>query len=341
MIDGKWIEGLGPLLSVAEAARLALQVRFEVVRYYLPLAMHEADRDLEHVHRLRVGTRRAGAALQIFRAALPEKIHKKARRTLRDIRRAAGAARDWDVFGIELRGRAAHASEKYRPGLDFLIGYAAGQRDAAQESLSEAGTKHEVELKDIIAAALRTIHNPYTPGAPARFDELGRVLLHDLLQEFGWAAGRNLDDYEHLHRVRILGKQLRYAMEIFAGCFPHDFREVLYVRVEQMQDILGLANDSHVADGRLDALRERLRPGLGEGWKHLQPGIESLLRFHRRRLPRQREQFQKWWHDWQQTALPRFGELMLIQPEPPPASAPVTESAPPGCAGPRASQNHP
>src|SRR5947199_3407293 len=86
MVDGKWIEGLGPLLSVAEAARLALQVRFEVVRYHLPLAMHEADRDPEHVHRLRVGTRRAGAALRLFGSTLPEKVHRKARQTLRSVR---------------------------------------------------------------------------------------------------------------------------------------------------------------------------------------------------------------------------------------------------------------
>src|SRR6266581_4509155 len=97
MFDGKWIEGLGPLLTVAEAARIALQVRLEVVRYFLPLAMHESDRDPEHVHRLRVGTRRAGAALRIFADALPSKLHRKAKKTLRSIRQAAGEARDWDV----------------------------------------------------------------------------------------------------------------------------------------------------------------------------------------------------------------------------------------------------
>src|SRR3954463_3471126 len=90
MVDGKWIEGLGPLLTVAEAARLTLQIRFEVVRYHLPLALQEADRDPEHVHRLRVGTRRAGAALDIFAQTLPDKLLRKARRLLRSLRRAAG-----------------------------------------------------------------------------------------------------------------------------------------------------------------------------------------------------------------------------------------------------------
>jgi CHAD domain-containing protein len=56
------------------------------------------------------------------------------------------------------------------------------------------------------------------------------------------------------HRVRILGKRLRYAMEIFADCFPPEFNEQYYPTVEEMQEILGRANDSHVAcerDGRV------------------------------------------------------------------------------------------
>ena len=38
MADGKWIEGLTPDMAVDEAAAVVLAARFEVVRYYLPLA---------------------------------------------------------------------------------------------------------------------------------------------------------------------------------------------------------------------------------------------------------------------------------------------------------------
>jgi CHAD domain-containing protein len=310
MIDGKWIEGLGPLLTAVEAARLALQVRFEVVRYYLPLAMHDSDKDHEHVHRLRVGTRRAGAALRIFASVLPEKLQRKAKKTLRSIRQSAGAARDWDVFIDDLRARLHKAAERDKPGLDFLIGYAAGQRDAAQAALITAGQEHEEDLKSFVSLAVQTLQDTSLNGAPLRFEELGRKLLRELMQELSWAAARNLDDYEHLHQVRILGKQLRYAMEVFASCFADDFRNVLYPRVEQMQEILGMANDSHVAWGRLESLKERFRAMWPEDWKLLQPGIDKLLRFHRTRLPRQREAFLQWWQEWQSVNVPRMGELM-------------------------------
>jgi CHAD domain-containing protein len=314
MHDGKWIEGLGPLLSVAEAARLALQVRLEVVRYFLPLAMHDSDRDLEHVHRLRVGTRRAAAALRIFGHTLPEKVLRKVRRTLRSLRQAAGEARDWDVFVTELQTRAAHSNGKPRAGLDFLIGYATGCRDAAQRDLLDAGEQHEDRLKTLIANLLNTIHDPEQPGAPRRLVDLGRFLLGDLYQELTWAAERNLDDYEHLHQVRILGKKLRYAIELFGTCFPSQLREEIYSRVEEMQEILGLANDSHVAGLRLDELRERLRLKWPNDWKRLQPGIASLLRYHRSRLVRQRNLFKQFWKQWQREAAPSFQHLLQGEP---------------------------
>src|SRR5260221_5916979 len=98
MADDKWISGLRGDMPVPEAARLVLAVRLGVVLDRLPAAVARADEDVEHVHQLRVGTRRAGAAVRIFGDSLPAKLFRKVNRALRAIRRAAGAARDWDGF---------------------------------------------------------------------------------------------------------------------------------------------------------------------------------------------------------------------------------------------------
>ena len=63
MAEGKWISDLMATTPLADAARLTLGVRLEVVRDYLQQALHQADKDPEYVHQLRVGTRRAVAAL--------------------------------------------------------------------------------------------------------------------------------------------------------------------------------------------------------------------------------------------------------------------------------------
>jgi CHAD domain-containing protein len=46
-----------------------------------------------------------------------------------------------------------------------------------------------------------------------------------------------------MHEFRIAGKELRYAMEIFAAAFAPSFRKELYPTVEELQGKLGAVND--------------------------------------------------------------------------------------------------
>jgi CHAD domain-containing protein len=301
MAEGKWIHDLTAATPLADAARRVLAVRLEVVRDMLPLALHDADKDPEHVHQLRVSTRRAGAALDTFAACLPGKVYQKARRKLRAIRRAAGAARDWDVFLAELADREKRQPEKHRPGLDFLFGVATGRRMQAQEQLREASPQDPLALDRLLGKTLEAVRAPSAAAAEADLLDLARSRLSTLLEELDQAAAQDLEDYGRLHRVRILGKRLRYAMEIFADCFEAPFREEMYPAVEEMQEILGRANDSHVASQRLLALRDYLARARSAEWKHLKLGVEGLLRYHQRRLPDQRRHFLKWWERWQET----------------------------------------
>jgi CHAD domain-containing protein len=301
MPDGKWIGDLKPETPLADAARQVLSVRFEVVQELLPRAALEADADVEYVHQLRVGTRRADAALRIFTSCLPAKVYRKGRRRLRIVRRAAGAARDWDVFLAELLRREQEAKVKERTGLEFLIGYALGQREAAHAELEAAYHAQAPEFEKFISRTLDAIQAPEDDQAPVVLVDLARPMLFARLQDLERAALGDLSDYAQLHQVRIAGKRLRYAMEVFADCFDPTFRDTLYPRVEHLQEILGRANDSHVASVRLAALRDRLRRIGPTAWPRLQPGIEQLLRSHQRRLPLERKRFLKWWSDWHPT----------------------------------------
>jgi CHAD domain-containing protein len=88
-------------------------------------------------------------------------------------------------------------------------------------------------------------------------------------------------------------------MEVFADCFEERFRTELDPAVEEMQEILGSANDSIVAAARLEQIRARAQASCPNDWKRYRPGVETLLRQHRQRLPRQRERFLEWWQHWQ------------------------------------------
>jgi CHAD domain-containing protein len=302
MADGKWIHDLTPVMPLEEAARRVLNLRLEVVRDHLPLVQQQAERDPEHVHQLRVGTRRADAALRIFVDCLPAKVYKAARRRLRRIRRAAGEARDWDVFLMQLLARQTEQPAADQPGLDFLIGYAVGQRRTAQGELEEVAAKNEGAFEDFQTHTVETLRSAHSDTHTILAD-LACPLLSGLLHDLETAAAGDLKDYALLHRVRIVGKRLRYAMEVLACCFPAPFRDTFYPMIEDMQEILGRANDSHVAGERLTALREQVRQDWPDAWSRFQPGVGNLLRFHQRRLPQDRQRFLKWWDRWREAGV--------------------------------------
>jgi CHAD domain-containing protein len=311
MAEGKWIDDLDADTPLDDAARHVLAVRLEVVRDHLPKALREPDKDPEHVHQLRVGTRRAGAAVDIFALCLPDKAYDKARKGLRKIRRAAGAARDWDVFLASLAEWPSRG-EAQRPGLDFLGGYAAGQRLSAQDHLRAVCADQPFEFDRLLAETVAGVEMP-ADGEYRVLLDLARPLLEERLRALDEAAARDLTDYGNLHQVRIAGKRLRYAMEVFAPCFAPAFKEELYPAVEEMQEILGNANDSHVATGRLEALREKLRLARPDGGKRFRAGLDALLRYHRLRLPRERKRFLAWWKRWEKSgAEEALGGLLKV-----------------------------
>src|SRR5262249_22426813 len=207
------IPDLKATTPVAAAARHVLTVRLEVVRDYLRLALHEADKDPEHVHQLRVGTRRARAALDIFGCCLPAKAYKAARKRLRSIRRVAGEARDWDVFLTSLTQWCREQTGKRQPGLDGLVGYAVARRETAQVRLEEAGPDYPFSFDRFLAETVAAVHKPHDSNLRTLLD-LARPLLTGLLKELDVAVGRNLGDYHPPHPGRIPGKRLGHAMAV-------------------------------------------------------------------------------------------------------------------------------
>src|SRR5262249_39283815 len=180
--------------------------------------------------------------------------------------------------------------------------------------LEKASHAYPFSFDRFLAETVAAVHKPHQAGLRTLVD-LARPQLNDLLQELDRAAAQNLDDYEHLHQVRIIGKRLRYAMEVFAPCFAAPFRDTLYPAVEAMQEILGNANDSHVACLRLRNLRDQLLALRPEDWNRFRLAFEGLLRHHEKRQPHERQRFQEWWQQWQASGGEAAFAALLAVPE--------------------------
>ena len=70
----KWIEGVSPGDRTSDVAMRTLQSRLGAVLRSLPLAAEKAEEDLEYVHELRVGMRRATAALRLYEDWMPPRL---------------------------------------------------------------------------------------------------------------------------------------------------------------------------------------------------------------------------------------------------------------------------
>lgn len=293
MSEGKWLHHLTATTPAADAARKMLRVRLSTVAHFLNLALRAFEKDTEFVHQLRVGARRAVTALDVFASCLPAKIYRRARRKLRRLRRAAGRARDWDVFLLALDRDAP-----LLPGKEFLLGYALGQRLLAQERLETAAGGFRAGFARFARKVVKAVRPPQAGRRGRVLLDLAQPLLAKQLKHFDRAAARNPNNLEYLHRARIAGKKLRYTMEVFANCYAASFREKLYPAVEEVQEILGRFNDSQMASLRLTALKDRLRAFHPKEWKQFRPEIEALLRRHQSVLPREKRNFMKWWKQW-------------------------------------------
>jgi CHAD domain-containing protein len=283
----KWIEGLAPEGGVYEAARLTLEARLKAVMYWLPLAANQAHEDAEHVHRLRVATRRATAALKLYRDWLPRRPYRWLKKRLREIRRAAGEARDLDVLAERLR-------RELRERADGLLAHIADERAAAQPAIVAAAMRCCDQDR-----YLRKVHRLLAGIGPRGDDGKGegQICFHDwanqrleqvVAQSFA-ALPADSDDPTELHRLRIRVKALRYAIELLAPAFGPELREVHYPVVELLQQRLGRIND-HVAaaarflkwcDATGDAQQQELLDGLAQQ-EHI-------------RLTEEIAEFRQWW----------------------------------------------
>ena len=300
MADSRWISDLKADLPLKEAAETAFAARSKAIRKFLPLALEHSSDNIEHIHQLRVGTRRAGAVVSEFNEYWPEKLHLRLEKSLKRLRRAAGAARDWDVMKEALQARRGSVGENEWPGIDQLLTFVQGQRETAQRNLAQVSRKVSLtELNDLWDEAQCSAKQPRQNSKLRTLRDLAGIRIPEHFQLLHELASGDLSDYEHLHQVRIQGKRLRYAMELFVDCFRPPFKKELYPVIEEMQEILGQANDSHVALDRLGAARHQLKKAGGVRWRKAQPGCDALLAFHEARLLEQQTAFIRWWQNWQ------------------------------------------
>ena len=213
--------------------------------------------DPEYIHQLRVALRRLRSAMRIFTPVQDAPIFAE----MKWLAIALGDARNWDVLITETLPALLDAYADPRLATE-LMG-AATQRQAAARAGARAALASPREALLVLAVARRVrVHGEHVPpslraasddgathGPPIH--SLCQFASHEihrrhrlLLRSKGALAGLSA---EALHRVRIDVKRLRYAVDFFASLFGKH-RVARYLKVlDEIQTLLGEANDDTIA----------------------------------------------------------------------------------------------
>jgi putative phosphoesterase len=210
------------------------------------------NNDIEYVHKLRVASRRTRAALDVFQTCFGRKLARKWGRTIRNVTRSSGAARDADVQIAFLKNHAKTNQDKNAArGLDYLIKIRTTRRRAMQASVTKA--LNDLEASDILGdisdscsalkagerkeSDIRTL-NTYGIAYDHISTRLNEVLALEPFVHDEAAAAKH-------HELRIAIKRLRYTMEIFSLLYKRGLTDQISL-MKRFQDLLGEMHDCDV-----------------------------------------------------------------------------------------------
>jgi CHAD domain-containing protein len=262
--------------------------------------------DIEHVHQMRVASRRMRNALNLFGDCLSDKKAKAWGDEIRKITKSLGKARDLDIQ-IELINRcyAASLEDRYKPGYNRLLLRLKQQRAKAQEkvnrtlvNLQGGGILARMQAHLMAVTAGSENIYLYTPSLYQQaFETINRNLEEFLSYEKYIHDPQNI---EELHAMRITGKHLRYTLEIFAPIYGTALD--LHVRaMKNIQDLLGEIHDNDVWIAWLpkfiDQERARVEDYFGHTgpFRRLLPGLNHFIEDRQRVRDEEYQTFLSTW----------------------------------------------
>jgi CHAD domain-containing protein len=278
----KWITSESANLPLPDVARRAVVDRLGGVLHFLPRAAFLWQEDPEHIHSLRVSSRRAAAALRLFGALGRKKRMQRMIRLMKRVRKSADSARDVDVYLERLRKRE-------EPAAATLVCDLVTKRRSSQRSVVDAAIPL---LKDErFARRIAKLPREFSKASgELTFGDWCSIELGREWKRFLRSVPPKHPQPDQLHEFRIAGKAFRYSLEILAGGLPSPVRQKLYPQVEELQNELGAIQDHAVAAQRLADWRTGTR---NDSVSQLLSKLEDI---ERESYATKEEAFRNQWH---------------------------------------------
>ncbi len=226
------------------------------------IAHSEQERD--GVHHLRVGLRRLQVLVGLYRRTMDDEFARQLLEGLDQLRRICGPARDWDVFLFRTLRELGNPLPG-DPTVRVISRTADELRKEHYLALRTALNKREyMELLLRLDVALADESWCKAPFGDRILDkpvkQFASAVLRKKYQKLCAVDGECTDlSAEQLHRLRIVGKKLRYTAEFFRGLYPKKRATKFIQTLVDLQDWLGSLNDAAMSCQLSRLLEERIR----------------------------------------------------------------------------------
>lgn len=247
-----------------QAARAIGLSQLEAIRSYEPGT--RLGFDSEHLHKMRVATRRVRAALSLFGACFEARALDFLKRNFKWLAAVLGTVRDLDVHGLALPDWRRELDQEPAEGWQALADMIERRREATRAAMLKQLDSYR--YRRLLERAEEAFSK--TPRRRAGHSGLDRVTaaaaaaIRKRSRQFrkAIATAQRSHAAEDVHQLRIIGKKLRYTGEFFKGLYSGSFTAELK-RIAAFQDRLGLFQDSVVAGALARELRAELLANQG------------------------------------------------------------------------------
>jgi len=271
--SSKSVLPLDPQMRADATARSMLIALFGVMRANEPW-LFEAP-DTEFLHDFRIALRRSRSVLKQAKGIMAEDARGTWRPVLRDLQQRTNVHRDLDVFLNEFDQYRALVPATFADELEPLRDLIRERRDGEHRALCEflRSADYRRVIHEYGAFLEGPISDDATPSAARPVvdvagERIGRA--HRRLLK----RGRSIDERSpaiELHGLRILGKELRYLLELYGDLYPPAPLRSLVRELRRLQDNLGQFQDSEVHVRELVAFADDLQQ------RPVRPSARSLM----------------------------------------------------------------
>ncbi len=267
------------------------------------------EQDIEHIHQLRVFSRRLRSAFPLFKSCMPAKKSNRWLLEIKQITSALGQARDLDVqLEFLQQFRQTVQDKRNIPGIKRLTLRLTQKRAAVQQKVVETLDRFEKSLMvDEMSAYLLALSQ--SGGEEISFPvELYQLAARSISQELTTFLAYDPivskpECIKELHEMRIAAKALRYTIETFAVIYQSQLKSP-YLAVKKSQDLLGNIHDLDVWAEFLPTFIEKETRktkafyGSTSAMNFIKPGLHHFLEHTQQERNRIYTQFVAEWDRW-------------------------------------------